>query len=89
MESLVSAADRYHQIEREILVGRARGTLNEAQEDDLLEESDALWLLLSAEERREVEDRIRVCVAADAPTELGLVDLPVEVGHTDAPRAAA
>lgn len=83
------AADRFHQIEREIMVGRARGTLNEAQEDELLEESDALWLVLSVDERSEVEERVRGYVAADAPAVLGLVDRPVEVGNTDAPRAAA
>lgn len=85
----MSAADRYYQVERQIMVGRARGTLTEAREDELLEESDDLWRLLTTEERAEVDARVLGYVALDAPAALGLLDTAAPIGTCDAPRRAA
>ena len=67
MKTGMSAADRYDQVELQIMVGRARGTLTLEHEDALLEESDELWLLLTEEERAEVDRRVRGYIAAEAP----------------------
>jgi hypothetical protein len=85
----VGVASRYYEVERQVMVGRARGTLAEAREDELLEESDELWLAMTDAERAEVDARVREYVTADAPASLGMVDLPVDVGQGDMPRAAA
>lgn len=85
----MSAADRYYQVERQIMVGRARGTLSEAREDELLEESDDLWLQLTPEERAEVDARVLGYVALDAPEALGLLDTAVAIGAGAGPRRAA
>lgn len=85
----MSAADRYYLVERQIMVGRARGTLTEEQEDALLEETDELWLLLTEDERSEVDRRVRSYVTSEAPEDLGLLDRSVDRGDTVAPRIAA
>ena len=79
----MSAADRFYQIERQIMVGRARGNLTEALEDELLEESDELWRLMEA------DLRVRVYVATEAPEDLRLVDRVIVRGDVFAPRMAA
>lgn len=85
----MSASERFLQIERQILVGRARGSLVDELEDVLLEESDALWRLMSAEERELANSRIAAAIAASAPASLGLVDRPMPVGSRNPPRVAA
>ena len=85
----MSAADRYYQVERQVMVGRARGTLTEAGEDELLEESDDLWLQMTMEERAEADARVEGYIALQAPEVLGLLDTAVPIGQGDAPRRAA
>jgi hypothetical protein len=86
MEGLLSAADRYYQIERLIMVGRARCTLSEAHEDELLEESDELWRLLTPAEREEVDERVSRYALAEAAPSLGLLDCALERGDWTPPR---
>ena len=85
----MSAADRFYQIERQIMVGRARGNLTEALEDELLEESDELWRLMTEVERAEADQRVRVYAATEAPEDLRLVDRVIVRGDVFAPRMAA
>lgn len=80
---------RYFAIEQEILWGRAHGRLPEDREDQLLEESDELWLRLTEGERAAADARGRAYTAIETVVELSLRDTPVRIGDSDAPRRAA
>ncbi len=85
----MSAADRFYQIERQLVIGRARGTISEELEDEFLEESDELWRLMTPEEREEADRRVRGYLAPDAPDDIHLVERTVADGGKEAPRMAA
>ena len=77
----MSPADqRYFAIEQEILWGRAHNTLAEADEDRLLEESDALWLRMTDLEHAAADERGRAYTAIRTRPELPLRDAAVAIG---------
>lgn len=82
-------AQRYFAIEQEILWGRAHGRLTEDTDDSLLEESDALWLRMTEDERAVADARGRVYTAIETVAELPVRDTPVRIGGSEAPRRAA
>lgn len=76
-------------IEQEILWGRAHGPLTEDAEDRLLEESDALWLRMTEDERAAADARGRAYTAIQTVAELPVRDTAVRIGGSEAPRRAA
>ena len=85
----MGVADSFHQLERQIMIGRARGTLTEEAEDLLLEESDDLWRRMAPDERDKADRRVRTYIAASAPAELGFQDRRLETGTCEGPLIAA
>ncbi len=56
-------AQKYKELEEQVLYGRPRG-MTEEQEDLLLEEMDDLWYQMTINERAEVSMRARLRYAA-------------------------
>jgi len=86
---MTDAATSYESLETRILRGRALGILPEETEDAILEEMDALWRLMTQEERDAANARIQEARRIKAPEHLNLkdvplVDVPVESSTVDA-----
>ncbi|QDU65467.1 hypothetical protein Pla86_05320 [Planctomycetes bacterium Pla86] len=84
-----SAADRYHRLESQRLRAQALGTISEGQLDAWLEKLDELWHYMNSEERVEANRRASQVVNSSHESDLGLRDVPVEVGGSRLPRTAA
>ena len=86
---MTAAAQRYATLEQQVLLGRAMGTLPEAEEDRLLEEMDDLWWQMAEAEREEANQRAAESAELEAPADLGLEDNAVERGSQQHPRKVA
>jgi hypothetical protein len=83
------AARKLKYLEDRVLAGRAFHTLAEEEEDELLEQMDALWPELTKAEQDEANRRAKRIVAALAPETLGLQDRVVAPGSHELPRMVA
>jgi hypothetical protein len=90
MEATVSdAAICYERLEVRILRGRALGLLPEETEDAILEEMDALWRLMTSEERAAANARLEEARRSRAPVDLKLRDVFLVEHDSRLPREAA
>lgn len=65
----LTAFRQYKRLAKELLDGRAAGTLAEAQDDTLLEQMDVLWPQMSARERAEIDMNRQRTIWASAAQE--------------------
>jgi len=83
------AAISYERLEVRILRGRALGILPEETEDAILEEMDALWRLMTSEERTAANARVQEAGRTKAPADMKLKDVLLSDGDSRLPREAA
>ncbi|MBI4605104.1 MAG: hypothetical protein HY721_24335 [Planctomycetes bacterium] len=79
----------YERLEVRILRGRALGILPEETEDVILEEMDALWRLMTSEERAAANARVQEARRTMAPADMKLKDVSLSDGDSRLPREAA
>ena len=87
--SMTDAALSYERLEVRILRGRALGILPEETEDAILEEMDALWRLMTPEERAAANARLEEARRSRAPEDMKFKDVSVSEGDSKLPREAA
>jgi hypothetical protein len=85
----MTPSERHEVLERQILRGRALGTIVEQAEDALLETLDDLWSEMSEEDRRAASERSVRRGGLIAPESLGLRDAVRNPGDQALPREAA
>ena len=91
---MTNAAERYEELTRQLLEGRARGdfeegTPGEEAEDALLEKMDDCWAAMSEPERDEADRRLEESRRITAPDELNTEDVSVPSGADFMPRQVA
>ncbi len=86
---MTDAALSYEKLEARLLRGRVLDVLPEATDDAILEAMDALWRLMTMEERTAAEARVQAARRASAPDSLNLCDIPLSEGESGLPREAA
>ncbi len=91
---MTTAAQRYQELTRQLLEGRARGEFKEgspgeAREDELLERMDDCWWEMSEQERGAADRRLEESRRIKAPDDLDVVDVAVPSGGDFMPRQVA
>ncbi len=86
---MTDAALSYERLEVRILRGQALGILLEETEDAILEEMDALWRLMTPEERAAAKARLEEAGRSRAPEDMKLKDVSLSEGASRLPREDA
>jgi hypothetical protein len=89
---MIGAAQRYRELLVELLLRRAQegGELSPAEEAHFASALDLCWNAMTDAEQEEIEDEIAAYRSPpDAPQDLAIEDLRVDMGASIAPRKAA